>query len=195
MTHSGCRLNRSESGLTISGSNHSPNCMPSECTSPISSSRPSGHTSRSIHQSPSPEESVRRRWNHPSSRTYRSTPMDAALRAMSARTSRFWSMYTASHTLSVTGCLEGWEGSVRSQWWNPCMIGSSPWEEAATTTHGVEYDSPSASWISPGSSSSPAYAMGPSSPPRHTASSVLPLQAGCRHSTEPVLKLNPGVPA
>ena len=43
-SHSGCARARSESRLTISGSNHRPNCMPSSCTRAASGTSPSGHT-------------------------------------------------------------------------------------------------------------------------------------------------------
>ena len=105
---------RALSLLTISGSNHRPNCIPCSCTKSTSGCNPSGHTSGSTHQSPRPAWSSRRRWNQPSSSTYRSTPIAAARRAISSSVSRLWSNITPSHTLSTTGWRRGCAGSERS---------------------------------------------------------------------------------
>ena len=53
-TQSGCARARSESGLTISGSTHRPNSMPSPRTWSTSGCSPSGQTSSSTYQSPRP---------------------------------------------------------------------------------------------------------------------------------------------
>ena len=66
---SGWARARSESGLIISGSTHSPNSMPSPRTTAMSGPRPSGQTSGETTQSPSPEVSSRREENQPSSST------------------------------------------------------------------------------------------------------------------------------
>ena len=59
-TQSGCRRASSESGLTISGSTQSPNCMPRPRTWSASGPRPCGHTPASTFQSPRPAVSSRR---------------------------------------------------------------------------------------------------------------------------------------
>ena len=111
---SGCARKRSESGLTISGSNQSPNSMPRPRTCSTSGSSPSGQTVSSTHQSPSPAVSSRRCRNQPSSRTKRSTPTRAARSAMPRSRSRSWSKKTASQTLRTTGCARrvGWQRAL-----------------------------------------------------------------------------------
>ena len=69
MIHSGWARATSESGLIISGSNHSPNCMPSPVTWSTSGCSPFGQTSFDTVQSPRPEKSSRREPNQPSSST------------------------------------------------------------------------------------------------------------------------------
>src|SRR4029453_14515714 len=102
-TQSGWARNRSESGLTISGSTHSPNSMPNLRTWSISGVRPSGQTSAATYQSPTPAVSLGRPPNQPSSSTNRSTPRRAATSASSVSRSRRWSKETASQGLSTTG--------------------------------------------------------------------------------------------
>ena len=69
ITHSGWARATSESMLIISGSNQSPNSMPSSVTLSTSGCSPSGHTSADTVQSPRPEWSSRREPNQPSSST------------------------------------------------------------------------------------------------------------------------------
>ena len=87
-THSGWARTRSESRLTISGSNHRPNSMPRPLTWSTSGPRPSGQTSADTCQSPRPRWSSRRPPNQPSSSTNRSTPIEAAVSASRCRWSR-----------------------------------------------------------------------------------------------------------
>ena len=82
-TQSGWARTRSESTLTISGSTQSPKSRPSAWTRSISGCSPSGQTSGSTVQSPSPRRSSRRPRNQPSSSTNRSTPTSAAAAASS----------------------------------------------------------------------------------------------------------------
>ena len=100
---SGCSRARSESRLTISGSNQRPNCMPSARTTSTNGSSPSGHTPSSICQSPRPASSARRPRNQPSSSTTRSTPTAAPARASAVSRSRSCAKYTASHVFSTSG--------------------------------------------------------------------------------------------
>ena len=86
--HSGCALASSESRLTISGSTHSPNCMPRPVTWSMSGCRPCGQTSGETVQSPRLLVSSRRPENHPSSSTKRSTPTRAARSANAVSTAR-----------------------------------------------------------------------------------------------------------
>jgi hypothetical protein len=126
-TQSGWARASSESGLTISGSNHRPNCRPRARTCSTSGCSPSGHTCGSTVQSPRPAVSSRRPRNQPSSRTYRSTPMSAARSARARSRSRSWSKYTASHTLSVSGLgVRGCVGRSRTVRWRRSVRPSSP---------------------------------------------------------------------
>ena len=88
---SGCCRARSLSGLTISGSTHSPNSMPRARTWSTRGCSPSGQTVASTYQSPRPAVSSRRPTNQPSSSTNRSTPTDAAASASAVSRSREWS--------------------------------------------------------------------------------------------------------
>ena len=88
---SGWRRARSLSGLTISGSTHSPNSMPRSRTWSTRGCSPSGQTVASTYQSPRPAVSSRRPTNQPSSSTNRSTPTEAAASASAVSRSREWS--------------------------------------------------------------------------------------------------------
>ena len=67
--------------------------------------------------------------------------------------------------------------------------------DAATTTHGVVYVSPSSRAISPGSSSSPALTVASAASLRWTATTEFPLVATDTVTTSPEEKVKPGVPA
>ena len=75
---SGCFLNNSESGLTISGSNHNPKSKPSLFILSAMPFIPDGSFSLFTYQSPNDDLSSSLFPNHPSSRTNNSIPTSFA---------------------------------------------------------------------------------------------------------------------
>ena len=100
---SGWARYRSESGLTISGSIHRPNFMPSAVTFSESPLMPLGSTSGAGTQSPSPARSVRRAPNQPSSSTNISMPHSRAFSAIFSMCSSLMSNSVASQLLMSIG--------------------------------------------------------------------------------------------
>ena len=103
-SHSGWARARSESRLTISGSNHSPNCMPSSCTRVGERAEPVGPHD-AVDDPVAEARGVVAAALEPAVVEHEALDADLGGAARRARSSRAgsWSKYTASHVLSTSG--------------------------------------------------------------------------------------------
>ena len=193
-SHSGCSRARSESRLTISGSNHSPNSMPSSRTD-VTAGRAPRARRLSTTQSPSELVSSRRPVNQPSSSTKRSTPTSAARSASSS---------SRQVVLEVDG-LPGVEHSPAAGAGDGRPAVRGPGESArrgrrarrpTSRTATGSCTAPRSSTTSPGRSSSPRDGgCLPVAGVRSAASAWLPLQREVAPHTPPDRNPNPRSPA
>ncbi len=146
IAQSGCARNRSESGLTISGSIHSPNSRPSALTSRASPSSPCGSLRSLTTQSPSERSSLSRRPNQPSSRTNSSMPIALAARAIATMRSWSKSKYVPSQLLSSTGRGRSRHSPRAMRWrkspWRASLMPPRPASLQASSASGVVKLSP-----------------------------------------------------
>ena len=182
--------------MTISGSIHSPNSMPSPRTWSTSGPSPSGQTAGSTVQSPSPPVSSRRSRNQPSSSTNRSTPIRAARSAMAlSRPQVVVEVDRLPHVqhdrLERRGARAGCAGGCARR--RPVRRGRRSRPRRAPT--GWSSSRRLGRRTSPGSSSSPPPIVVPVAASRSTRSTELPLHATCTPSTSPYVVEKPGVPS
>ena len=136
---SGCSRKRSESGLTISGSNQRPNCMPSPWTCSDQGSEALGPDGR-VHLPVAETEPCRRagrRTSRRRARTARPRSGRRGRRSRSAGRGRGRSRPPPRRSAPPAG---GRGGLGRLRWW-ACQVAarpSRPSSAAATYTHGVE---------------------------------------------------------